>query len=330
MIRHPRVLIGTVAAVPALVIIALALAAGGARAGQSESRAAFVGLDADPVGSTATSLGTIDYCHRVEPGVITDVDLVVDEIPADRPIIAFEMHITYDPAVVEVTAIDEHFLLGAVGSFQPTSPLTDILPDRDGDFRLSVLDLASNGPPGANMESGPGVLTRITFRGLAAGVTTLGIVADPPNAYPAMFDDQNTVITVDDVGSAALAIGQPCPAQPAGGSITPVPIPADSETPGPDATADGSTGTPSTDGDADNGDGSGEDSSPTPGPGTPDLSSPSGQATATAVAAQAGGPDDDGDSGGTSTLLIVVLVVAGVALAGGGGWALYRRRLKRS
>lgn len=316
--RHSRVLGGSVAAFSALVLILLMAAA---VRGQEESKANFVGLDANPTGNTATSLETIDYCARLEADATTQVDLVVDEIPEDRPAISFEMHVTYDPKIVEVTAIEtEGSVLGSEGQYQPTTPFTDPLPDSDGDFRVSIIDVASNATPGANMETGPGVLTRITFRGKAAGVTVLGIDADLPNTYPAIFDDQNTIIPVVNIGAAALAVGQDCAAPPAGGTLTPVPTPGPIETPTPGAT-DGS-GTPPAGGDG--------DGSPAPGPGTPDLSSPSGQATATAVAAESGGnTDDDNGSDGGSTALIIILVAAGLAAAGGGGWALYRWRLRR-
>jgi hypothetical protein len=185
----------------------------------SNSLIGLLAIDANVQGNTATSIGPIDGCARVEPGAQIDVDYVVDAIPEDRPMIAFEVLIKYDPALLEVVAVDYDLMLAAVGSYQPFTGLTDELPDSDGEYRLVVLDTASQtyvpeiNQPEANVERGKGTLARITLRAKAAGVSEVAVGYDPANGgpYPLTQDTQNETIIVDKIGGASIAIGQDCP-----------------------------------------------------------------------------------------------------------------------
>jgi hypothetical protein len=165
------------AAAVAFMLLCLAFAGGegAALATHSSSTIGLLAIDANLEGNTATSLGLIDGCSRVETGAQLNVDYVVDSIPQDRPMIAFEAEIHYDPQLLEVVAVDYDFLLGAVGDYRPVAGLTDKLPDSDGKFRLSVLDAASTTDPEANVERGAGVSARNTSRAKAAGVSEVAI-----------------------------------------------------------------------------------------------------------------------------------------------------------
>ncbi len=135
------------------------------------------------------------------------VDLVVDAVPDDRPFIGYQVDIDYDPNLLEVIAADNGFLLGASGTFEPYDGLSNPLPDSDGSFTIITVDLAS----GASMETGPGVLSRLTLRAKATGVSAVAPGFDPPAVYPALIDLNNTLIEVRTIAGIKVAVGQDCP-----------------------------------------------------------------------------------------------------------------------
>jgi hypothetical protein len=194
-----------------------------ASATHSKNLIGLLSIDANTQGNTATSLGPIDGCARVEPGAQIDVDYIVDAVPQDRPLIAFEVDIRYNPDLIEIVAVDHDLMLAAVGQYQPFVDLTDPLPDADGDYRLVVLDTASQTElrdpgtgeitqPEANVERGKGVLARVTLRAKAPGISEVTVGFDPPDGpYPLTQDTQNETIIVDKIGGVSIAIGQDCP-----------------------------------------------------------------------------------------------------------------------
>jgi hypothetical protein len=191
-----------------------------ARADHSASLSGLLAIDAGVQGNTATVLGSIDGCSRIESGGQIDVDYVVDAVPDDRPLIGFELVLQYNPDLIEVVEVDYDLLLAAVGSYQPFSGggLTDELPDSDGSYRLAVLDTASQtgdpqgGVPEANVERGPGVLARFTLLAKGTGMSPLEIGYDPAeHLYPLTMDTQNEIVLADKIGSASVAVGQDCP-----------------------------------------------------------------------------------------------------------------------
>lgn len=170
----------------------------------------LLAIDADPTGNTSTSLGPIDGCIRVEEGAQFDVDVVVDSIPRERQLIGWQMVVRYDPALLEVEAVDKAFLIASEGHFQPwdvPGSFSDILPDKDGSLVEAFADLASNSPRGANMESGPGILMRITLRAKAPGLAAVYIDQDGIS----INDNVNTAIGIDSLGAVTVAVGQDCP-----------------------------------------------------------------------------------------------------------------------
>jgi len=282
---------------------------------QSGSTIERIAIDANPAGNTATSLGTIDGCARVEPGAEIAVDVVVDAIPEDRRMIAFETRVTYDPALLEVVANNyDDFLLAAEGTYQPFAhqELNDTLPDSDGTFITAVVDLASNDTPGSSTEAGPGVLNRVTFKAKAAGVSRIGIDFNPEQqVYPLVVDQRNNEISIGQRGSAAIAVGQECPADAVQPVFEPLPpieelFPTEPATPTPE----GQTPTPV-------GQTPDPDASDTPTPGATD-----GTATPTGTGDFEEG-DGDSDTGGI--IIAGVLGALGAASTGSGGWLLYRR-----
>lgn len=286
---------------------------------QSGATIGIVATDADITGNTATSLGPLNACVRAEPGSSVAVDLVVDAVPEDRGIIGFQFTLLYDPDILTLTAVDSEFLLGAEGSFEPFEGIADPLPDSDGSYTYIVADLASN-PPLENIESGAGVLSRLTFSTKGAGVSNVAPSFNPPDEYPSLIDNRNEVIGVDSIGTARIAVGQDCDIPPAATpEVKPLPPIDEIEglpTPQPTSPPEGETPLPTDDVST---------SSPTPSQGA--TRSPG--ATPTDGANGPGVTDTEDGGGGTSTgtvVVVAVLAAAGIALAGGGTWLYIRRR----
>ena len=199
-----------------LLLAVTAVAAFSADSSEADHASSTIGLlaiDALPHGNTATSLGPIDGCASVGVGGLVTVDYLVNEVPTDRSLIAFEADILYNQKLLEVVGVENDFLLGAEGEFQPFEGLSDPLPDSDGVLRIVVLDTASETFPQANVESGPGVLSRITFRAKATGVSriSVGFHRQPALLYPLLQDTLNETIAVDRLGSASVVVGGECP-----------------------------------------------------------------------------------------------------------------------
>ena len=282
-------------------------------AGQSSSTIGLLAIDAVPQGNTATALGPVDGCSRAASGSTFNVDYIVDAIPADRPIIGFEAEIRYDKSLVEVVGVDYQMLLAAVGTYSPLASLSDTVPDSDGEFRISVLDTASSTEPEANVERGPGVLARVTFRANAPGVTKISIgLEKEPFLYPLVLDTQDEMILADTLGGASIAVGVDCLPETAQPEITDLGAtnqeilatnPQLRPSPGAAGESPEQPGASTT---------TGQTSSASSSPGLPRV-----------TPASSGGGDGNGGSGTWLIVLIAVLVALGIAAAG--GWYLYQR-----
>jgi hypothetical protein len=308
-----------------------------ARADHSPNLIGLLALDVNTQGNTATSLGPLDGCARVEPGGRIDVDYVVDAIPDDRALIGFQVEIRYNPDLLEVVAVDYDLMLAAVGSYQPFGggDLTDPLPDSDGSYNLVVLDMASQtenpdqGTQEANVERGPGVLARITFQGKGSGVSEVNIGYDPLNggAYPLTLDTQGEIVITDKIGGASVAVGQDCPAE----AIPPRII----DPPNTEEEIHGGTPPPPVPGATPEGQTPAEGGVPTPEGQTP---TPEGQ---TPAPGEVGGPaagrgsptpspieDDivDEEEDSNTGLFVGAFALLGLGTAAaGGGWYMFRR-----
>ncbi len=189
---------------------------------QDGSTIELVAIDADISGNDATTLGALDGCLSIEPDETATVDLVVDAVPEDRAMIGFQIEVTYDPTILEAIDAENAFLLAAEGAYQPIEGLSDPLPDSDGHLLIVVADAASDVEAGTSIETGEGVISRVTFRPISSGISTVGIGFDPPDTYPAIIDPLNTTVQVDNIGSARIAVGEDCPAD-SDPEITPLP-----------------------------------------------------------------------------------------------------------
>ena len=222
-----------------------------------------LGVDADPAGNAATSLGTIQPCVSVSSGQTFQIDVFIMGV-AD--LLAWEGYLVYDPAIVKIVERN-------VQMFQAANPGSQVfdsseaLPDQDGRYRVSAADIAE--PPAP--DSGSGVLARLSLTAVAAGVTpaSLPLIDVTGDAIPD-FGPVLTDVVGKDIGDtngdglfdgplmdAWIAVDTACPQQPpplptftpsANATSTPPPrptpttAPATTLTPTPSATNTGPTG----------------------------------------------------------------------------------------
>jgi len=125
-----------------------------------------VGIDADPSGNTATSLGVIDDCLSVASGSTFDVDIFVTDV---NDLGGWQATFTYNPSVVVLVDAKLDLFLAT----DPDSNITDLSdfpPDSDGQFLFAVGDLREKGG-----EDGSGVLARVTLEAVGSGAASLDL-----------------------------------------------------------------------------------------------------------------------------------------------------------
>jgi len=275
-----------------------------------------MGVDADPTGNTATSLGPTDPCVSVSTGDTFEVDLFITDV-AD--LVAWEAYFEYDMTVVNVVGRDV-MMFEAADPRSRVFDLSEALPDIDGRYRMSIADFAE--PPAP--ESGSGTLGRLTLKAVGAGISpanilVLDIDSDGKRDAGPFLTSAATGEPIGDVdgngvfdgpiSQAQIAVDTACPATTASPSPT-TPVASPSPT-GPVASPSPTPSTPAT-----------PEATATP-TRTPTATPPPASPTANA-------PGDEGSaSGGGPPWLIVAAagsVAALAALAAGGAALLYVRR----
>ena len=265
-----------------------------------------MGVDADPSGNTAASLGPIDPCVSVSKGDEFEVDLVITNV---TDLVAWEAYIEYDITVVNIVGRDVMLFL-AEDSGSRVFDLSETLPDIDGRYRMSVVDMAESSVP----ESGSGVLGRLTLKAVGDGVSPANIFlldidsdgkmdAGPflTNAAGEPIGDVDGNGVFDGpISHAQIAVDTACPATTASPSAT-TPVASPSPTPSVPATPEATATAIRTE------------------TATPPSASPT-----------AAGPGDEGSASNSGPPWLIVAVVGGVAvlaiLAVGGAALAYVRR----
>jgi len=269
--------------------------------------AVAIGVDADPAGNTATSLGPIDSCRSVSTGETFQVDIVITDVV---DLLAWDAYFVYDTPVVNIAE-------PPVIMFQDANPgsnvfdLSEALPDIDGLYEVAAADLAE--PPAA--DSGWGVLARLTLKAVGPGVSQASLPLVDVNKDgtidfgPVLRNLQDETVGDTDgdgffdgvVYNAQIVVDGDCPADAPVRTVTPPPSPT--------------TELPS--------------ASPTPAPGTPPAVAQTqtpGPPTATLTP---GATETDEGSAWTSGPAVIAYVAGGLAgllLAGIGFLTIRRRR----
>ena len=203
----------------AMVVLAAALIALGAigltrlQAASPGGAIGLVAVDTDTTGNTATSIGTVDECSIGSVGNPIDIDVIVNAVPtvaSGGGVQGFGFVLTYDPAVVTVSALNNLMLVAAGGGTVPLD-FSEGTPSSDGAFNVAFADF------GANLEEGAGVLSRITLQGAGVGVSDLTL------SLLSVNDQSNNVYTITTIAGGRVAIGASC--------ATPTPSPTPSPVP---------------------------------------------------------------------------------------------------
>jgi len=163
-----------------------------------------MGIDPEATGNTASTLGTLEPCVRVDvPSPAFDgvsehnIDVYIKgDIQAP---VAYDVSVTYDQNVVHIAAPGTDSLIKMPGATEPT---TEPVPDSDGTFIAGAIYLGPTefGTPG------DGVLVRLGLDIGGSGVVEFTLNPPPHSAY-ASEAGIHTVTLV----SAQLAINQDCP-----------------------------------------------------------------------------------------------------------------------
>ncbi len=218
------------ALIPMATLLAI-LAYAGFRADGAAQEPLTLAIDVDPTGNSPTSVGSIEDCRSVEPGATFDVDVVIMNV---ENLLTWEAPFVYDRSILEVTD-------GDVRMFQQANPGSDVvdfselLPDTDGQFFMG------GGDVGNALDSGTGVLVRLTLRAVGSGVGQVALaqldfngdaVPDEGPKFAAVFF--KAVTYLGDVNGdrlfdgpnfqATIAVGEACPQ--GAPTATPSPIPA--------------------------------------------------------------------------------------------------------
>jgi hypothetical protein len=276
-----------------------------------------IGVDADPTGNTATSLGPIDSCVSVSSGETFQVDIFVTDVV---DLLAWETYFSYDMAVVKITDRDVMMFQAA----NPDSQVFDVsegLPDIDGRYRIAAADISE--PPAP--DSGSGVLARLTLEAVGSGVSPASLSPVDVNGDgkidygPFLRDAQGESVGDADgdgffdgpIVNAEIAVDMACPggtpvASPTATTVSPSQTPSASPT---HATTPTDTETPTA---------------------TPSMASPT--PTATAASPTPGGPaaTDDEGSAWTGVPAIIGYVLGGLAVVLVAGAALVVGRGRRA
>jgi cell division septation protein DedD len=200
--------------------------------GEASQVSTAIGIDADPTGNEAVSLGQIDACVSVGAGETFDVDIFITDVVNLK---GWQATLEYEPSVLRVVDADVEFFLAGAQRGRILN-LSEALPDQTGRYDFIVADMTPDAPG----HSGSGVLTRVTLEAVGTGTSFLtldGIFLADPMADP-IGDVTGDSIFDGAVGYAQVWVGEPCP------SPLPTPTPKPTPTVGPTATTPPSAVTP--------------------------------------------------------------------------------------
>jgi len=183
----PRLAKGILASLAAAAVLATAglWMADDGGAAQASHGVISMGVDADPTGSTGTSLGAFDTCRGVTAGNAFDIDIYGTEV-AD--LLSWEAYLSFDKSVLRV---DNHSLLFQNAHSTSVSDTSEGTPDTSGLYRVGGLDMNATAP--GSGASGDGVLARITLFAVADGFSPLSI-------EPIDLNDDGSLNSASDIG----------------------------------------------------------------------------------------------------------------------------------
>ena len=189
----------------------LTLGATAALSFQQSPGAVQFGIDANPEGNGANTLGPADTCRSVQPGEAFEVDIYVKGVPSPESLGGFGYNLHFDPALLRVTAINNKFIIDTDTPFQLVDgdylagTNGDPLPATTGNMRLDY------GRFGGAPISGDGVASRVTLEALTAGRSELVLADDLEGGNaPGVYTPDGRRYAVGQLQNAIVEIGTTC------------------------------------------------------------------------------------------------------------------------
>jgi hypothetical protein len=221
------------AVLPVLVGLAAAIWSPAIGTGQ---QGLSIGVDADPAGNTATSLGSIDSCVRVSKGDTFNIDLFITDVDE---LLGWEVYLSFDGDVVNVIDRDVK-LFQAANANSDVFDASESLPSSGGLYRMGAADIGQPLSP----DSGSGVLARLTLKAVGAGlspatVTTLDVDNDGKIDLGPQLSTTRGAPIGDANGdgffdgpffNAQIAVDRDCPSGPVPTAVLTLTVPAPSPT----------------------------------------------------------------------------------------------------
>lgn len=173
-------------------------------------------IDVIPTDNTATSVVKIDTCASAQNGDVFDIDIVIENV---TDLLAWELYLSYDPAVLEVQDHDAAMFQDA-NQESEVIDLSEGTPDDDGRYLIQSFDSADPSSP----DSGSGVLARITLKAQGEGISPVSITEvdlnddGTPDQGPLLRDVAGEIIGDEDgdtffdgqTNGAEIRIGELC------------------------------------------------------------------------------------------------------------------------
>jgi len=163
-----------------------------------------MGIDPETTGNTASTLGDVEDCVRVDvpsPGFdgVSDYNIDVYVKGDTQALVAYDASVTYDQNMVHIAAPGTDTLVKMPDAMEPT---TEALPDSGGTFTAGVIyfDPTKFGTPG------DGVLVRLGLDIGGSGLATFTLEPPPSSAYASGLGLHTLTLI-----PAQLAINQDCP-----------------------------------------------------------------------------------------------------------------------
>ncbi|MBI3976486.1 MAG: Ig-like domain-containing protein [Armatimonadetes bacterium] len=190
-----------------------------------QSSVGLVAVDTDISGNGGDAasggvIGTVEDCVEIASvGGTAQIDVIVNEVPADRGIAGFGFILSFNPAIVHVTSSSGAPSLLALDPDSAAFNAGDIT-STDGTFTGGYADFGLEGidtPPftadDKSSESGPGVLLRLTLTAQAEGASPLdlsGVGVAGDDLDPITIDSvQHGTVVVGGSGCAGIGPNQP-------------------------------------------------------------------------------------------------------------------------
>src|SRR6059036_3345314 len=135
-----------------------------------------IAIDADPAGNGPRTVASVESCISLQTGSSAEVDIALPPpgVPGDQGIQGWEFTLDYDQQILSIAAQNPNMLLVQASGSQLITAFSDQLPNDTGEYLSVAIDFGKRGiEPLGSSEVGSGVISRLTLRGKAPGVSPL-------------------------------------------------------------------------------------------------------------------------------------------------------------